>query len=85
MAYENRVVILGKFNEGMTNPKDISKSTGIPQSTVYRIVKKIRSGNGIDHREVEGRPKKLPKWTAEGVDNWFVTASSDLYQTIKEI
>ena len=59
MAHQNRVVIHGKFNEGMTNPKDISKSTGIPQSTVYRVVKKIRSGDGIDRKEVEGRPKKF--------------------------
>ena len=59
MALKNKVVILGKINEGMTNPNDISKSTGIPQYTVYRIVKKLRSGDGIDRKEVEVRPKKF--------------------------
>ena len=58
MALKNKVVILGKINEGMTNPNDISKSTGIPQSTVYRVVKKIRSGDGIFKQKWVKKGKK---------------------------
>ena len=59
MSYQNRFVILGKFQEGITDPKAISECTGIPRSTVYRVVKNIRSGEGIERKVVTGRPRKF--------------------------
>ena len=56
---QNRLVIYKKFSEEIDCPKQISKCTGIPLSTLYRVVKNIRTGRGIGRHGGSGRPRKL--------------------------
>ncbi|KAG0442369.1 Transposable element Tcb1 transposase [Dictyocoela muelleri] len=53
-----RLRILFLSGEGKTQ-KEISKKTGVHQSTVSRILKKYDETGSIKHRKGNGRPKKL--------------------------
>jgi len=54
-----RKVIQWHWNHGNQDAKSITKTTGIPKSTVYRVISRIKSGEGIGRRPGTGRPSIL--------------------------
>ena len=47
------------IKNGLTEVKTLIKATGASESTVYRVKKRIKEGQGITRRPGSGRPSKL--------------------------
>ena len=62
-----------KISEGIESSKQISKCTGIPLMTVYRVVKNIPAGKGIERQNGSGRPRKLNETSRRRLDSWSVS------------
>ena len=43
------------WDAGTHNPNDLIKATGIPPATVYRTIKKIKSGKGVGRKAGSGK------------------------------
>ena len=56
---KTRFVLSEEFSGGTESPKEIPKCTGIALATVYRGVKNIRAGRGVEQQEGSGRLRKL--------------------------
>lgn len=54
-----RMLISQLWNEGNQTCSNISKTLNIPERTVYRVVSKLKAGNGIERKEGSGRPRIL--------------------------
>ena len=54
---DRRKTILLLYNNGITTAEDIARITGIPSSTVRRVVARIRNGEGVDRRPGQGRSR----------------------------
>ena len=70
-ADDNSVTLGGKWKaktnwlflrnslKDLESQKEISKCIGIPLATVYRVMKNLRVGRGIERQEGSGRPREL--------------------------
>jgi transposase len=55
---EGRILVKSLYDTGVTNPKAISKRSGVPLRTVYRYVDKLQSSGQITDAKRAGRPRK---------------------------
>lgn len=56
---ENRKRLQYLFNRGYTSGVALCEITGIPKSTVYDVLARIRAGGDMDHHPGAGRPLSL--------------------------
>ena len=47
------------WNRGIQNASEIRKRTGIPRSTIYYNISKLKESGSIIHRKRSGRPRKI--------------------------
>ena len=82
MELENRKVLQHLWNHGTKKAKDLHQLTNIPLSTCYDIIKRLKSGEGVERKSGSGGGKKLkgkdmqriaqlarfhPKWTCSEI------------------
>jgi len=51
--------LLGLWNNGIHNAKELHKLTNVPLSTIYKKIKKIKKNGSLKHDGGNGRPKKI--------------------------
>jgi transposase len=59
------------WNEGIRNAKEIHLRTGIPHSTIYENIKKLRKTGTTEHRRGNGRPKKITGSTKRTIGQYI--------------
>ena len=56
---KRRIEVQTLYNAGITNARDISLRSLIPERTVYRIINSIKNNKGLEHKSGAGRPSKI--------------------------
>ena len=56
LTIRNRIKTL--FDAGIASAPDIIRRTKLPRSTVFRIVKRIRNQESLEHKQGAGAPHK---------------------------
>jgi transposase len=54
-----RITLLQLWNNGTHNAKEIHAQTGIPLSTIYDNIKKLKETGSVEHAKGAGRPRKI--------------------------
>ena len=59
MELENRKILQHLWNQGTKKAKDLNQLTNIPLSTCYDVIKRIKSGEGVERKSGSGAKRKL--------------------------
>ena len=55
---EKRRTIETLFRSNITSGAEIMRRTGIPKSTVYKVIEKLKSDNTIERKKDQGNSEK---------------------------
>ena len=66
-----RLFVLHLYNQGDTCAQSIHAKTGIPLSTIYRIIKDIKESNGVQRKPGSGRPHIIDSNTSKSIGQYI--------------